>query len=139
MICPEFFWQFSHILRFKSSAGCQLRLMAKKICIIIANSGLYGMSKNCLFCPISVQNISVLKFDLLHGEFGFHQTVGQGPLALFWYKSFDIKLSTSWVIVGFPETFFSACFLFVLKLENGEIDQLYLGHYFKEKWNVQIF
>ena len=64
------------------------------------------MSKNWLFCPISVQNISDWKFDLLLGDFGFRQNVDQGPLALFWYKNFDIKLSILWVILAFPETFF---------------------------------
>ena len=46
-------------------------------------------------CEIPVQNISGLKFDLLRGEFGFCQNVGQGPLALFRYKNFDVKLSIS--------------------------------------------
>ena len=61
--------------------------MKKKICYKIANSGFYAMLKNRLLCQVSVQNISVLKFDLLTVEFGFRQNVGQGPLALFWYKT----------------------------------------------------
>ena len=116
--------------------------MEKIFCNIIANSGFYGMSKNWLFCPISVQNISDWKFDLLLGDFGFRQNVGQGPLALFWYKSFDGILSISWVILVFPETFFTsfkACFFVVFKLENWGNDQFYLGRYFKEKLNFQIF